>query len=430
MLMSFLRAAASGLFALGAASAQPGVVAITNGSLHMTSPAGDVIEGGTILIRAGRIAAVGTDIEIPEGATIIDAGGRPVTPGLFAPLSAIGLTEIGAVEEANDESTDNDALSAALRAVDGFNYDTTVIDVTRAGGVTRAFVAPAVGPTLFSGCGMVIAMVRTETMVTEPCIGQVADLGERAARRAGGSRQAGIAMFRRALNDAIAYQEDPEEYADIDAAGRLSLEDARALAPAAQGQERLFINVSGASDIRRVLEISEEFGLDIVLVGAEEAYRLADAIAAAEVPVILNPLANLPDSFETMGATMSAAARLASAGVSVAFYDAGTGYTHNVRLLAQLAGNAVAEGMAHAEALRAITLTPAEIVGLGRDLGTLERGKLADVVIWDGDPLEITTRPTEVFIAGEATSLENRQRKLAERYKDLGRGDRPFQYRN
>jgi imidazolonepropionase-like amidohydrolase len=114
----------------------------------------------------------------------------------------------------------------------------------------------------------------------------------------------------------------------------------------------------------------------------------------------------------------------------VAFYDTGTGYTHNARLLPQLAGNAVASGMDHADAMRAVTLAPAEIFGVDDALGTLERGKLADVVIWNGDPFEVTTRPTHVFIEGEEKSLENRQSKLAERYKDLSRGDRPFQYRN
>jgi imidazolonepropionase-like amidohydrolase len=420
------------LLLTGTAFAQEQPVVITNAELHMTSADGRVIESGSLVMRGGRIIAVGAQIDLPsgEGVTVIDAGGMPVTPGLFAPMSGIGLTEIGAVQEANDADTDNDALSAALDARDGFNEDTSVIDVTRAGGITRAYVTPNAGGTLFGGCGMVIAMERGPGSIMEGCIGQVATLGEGAARSAGGSRQAGIAMFRRALEDALLFDEDPEAYASSDHHNRLSVEDARGLAPAATGEQLLLVEVHGKSDIRRVLGLLETYDLDLVLVGASEAYRLAAEIEEAGVPVIVNPLGNLPSSFEQMGSTMRAAPLLVEAGVSVAFYDTGTGYTHNVRLLPQLAGNAIASGMDHGDAMRAVTLTPAEIFGVDRDLGTLERGKLADVVVWDGDPLEVTSRPSHVFIEGEETSLENRQSRLAERYKELGRGDRPFQYRN
>ncbi|GGY46824.1 amidohydrolase [Parvularcula lutaonensis] len=430
MLRTILTSALAAISVLSMASAQEGIVAITNGELHMTSPDGDVILDGTILMRNGRIAAVGRDIDIPAGAQVIDAGGNPVTPGFFASQSGIGLTEIGAVQEANDVSTDNDSLSAALRAIDGFNYDSSVFDITRAGGITRAYVAPNAGETLFGGCGVVIAMVRGTEAITEECIGQTAVLGESAARRTGGSRQAAFATFRRALDDAILYDQDPDAYAESDHHNRLSVEDARGLAPAATGEELLLIRVEGASDIRRVLDLQEQYDLDLVLVGATEAYRLADELAEAGIPVIVNPLSNLPSNFEQMGATLTNAARLAEAGVTVSFFDDGIGYTHNARLLPQLAGNAVANGMTHADAMRAVTLTPAEIFGLGRELGTLERGKLADIVVWDGDPFEVTVRPTHVFIEGEETSLENRQTKLAERYKDLKRAERPLQYRN
>ena len=414
---------------MGVAVAQESF-AIINGELHMTSAEGEVIVDGMVLVRSGRIVAVGQDIDLPSGIDVIDAGGMPVTPGLFVAQSAIGLNEIGAVVEANDASTNNDALSAALDARDGFNMDSSVIDVTRAGGITRAYVTPNVGSTLFGGCGMVISMLRGPDSIVEPCIAQVATLGEAAARASGGSRLAGMAKFRRAIEDALLYDDDPEAYAASDHHNRLSVEDARALVPVVLGQQTLMINVHGASDILRVLELADQYDLDIAIVGGTEAWRVADQIADAEVPVIINPLGNLPSSFERLGATMTAAPRLAEAGVTVMFYDEGIGYTHNARLLPQLAGNAVASGMKHAQALRAITLTPAEMFGLSRDLGTLERGKLADIVVWDGDPLELTTRPTHVFIEGEKTSLENRQTRLTERYKDLSRGDKPLQYRH
>lgn len=428
MLKTLLAGTAAAAAAFGLAIAQD-TVAITHAQLHMTDADGAVIEDGTLIIRNGRIAAVGTGIEVPSDARIIDAQGRPVTPGLFVPLSGIGLTEIGAVSEANDISTNNEALTSSLRAIDGFNYDTSTIDVTRAGGITRAYAGPNPGPTLFGGCGVVLAMVRGQEAIMEPCTSQMAVLGETAAQRTGGSRQAAFATFRRAIEDALAYDEDPVAYGATDSHNRLSVEDARALVPVALGQEQVLVDVHGASDILRVLELRNRYDLDIVLVGATEAYRVADALAQARVPVILNPLANLPQSFEQMGATLEAAGRLAAAGVKVTFYDSGIGYTHNARLLPQLAGNAVAGGMGHADAMRAVTLTPAEIYGVADDLGTLERGKLADVVVWEGDPFEVTVRPRHVFIEGVETSLENRQSLLAERYRDLSRGDLPFQYR-
>ncbi|MEE4209735.1 MAG: amidohydrolase family protein, partial [Parvularcula sp.] len=157
---------------------------------------------------------------------------------------------------------------------------------------------------------------------------------------------------------------------------------------------------------------------------------MAGELADRDIPVITAPLLNLPSSFETMASDETGPQRLAEAGVDIAFFDPGTGFTHNARLLPQLAGNAVAGGMDHTAAMRAVTLVPARIFGLDRELGTLERGKLADVVIWNGDPFELSSRPSHVFVEGNETSLDNRQSRLARRYRDLIRGDLPVQYRN
>ena len=415
-------------FAIGSvAAAQDQTVAITHAQLHMTSVGGDVIEDGTLLMRGGRIVAVGTGITVPDGARVIDAGGSPVTPGFFNPLTAIGLQEVGAMREGNDTSADNDELTAALNAVDAFNEDSSVIDVTRAGGITRAYVNPSPGETQFGGCGMVIAMVRGQDAIMQPCVAQAVLMGQAGSGRTGGSRAAAFATFRGAMADALAYAEDPEGYAASDDDGRLSAEDAAALVPVATGAMKLHVVVHGASDIRRVLEMADTMGRDIILVGAAEAHRVADEIARAGVPVIVDPLQNLPESFEQMGARQANAARLSAAGVDVMLSG---GDTHNARLMPQLAGNAVRAGMEHRAAMRAVTVIPAEVYGVAADLGTLERGKLADVVIWSGDPFEVTVRPRMVFIEGVETSLENRQTKLAARYRDLTRGELPLQYRH
>lgn len=413
--------------AFGAAAAQDETVAITNAQLHMTSADGDVLDGATLLMRNGRITAVGVGVTVPDGARVIDAEGNPVTPGFFNPLTSIGLSEVGAVRESNDTRADNDEFTAALRAEDAFNEDSSVIDVTRAGGITRAYVNPAAGETQFGGCGLVMAMVRGQDAIMEPCAAQAALMGNAGAGRTGGSRTAAFATLRRALSDAQAYADDPEGYAARDDDGRLSTEDAAALVPVATGTMKLHIAVQGAPDIRRVLDMAEAMGLDIILVGAAEAHRVADEIAEAGVPVIVDPMQNLPGSFESMGARQANAAKLAQAGVDVML---SAGDTHNARLMPQLAGNAVRAGMDPVAAMRGVTVIPAEVYGVSDALGTLERGKLADVVIWGGDPFEVTVRPRMVFVEGEETSLENRQTKLAERYRDLTRGERPFQYRH
>ncbi len=405
-------------------------VAITNATLHMTSPSGDVIEGGTLILRGGRIAAVGENLPLPQNARTIDAQGQPVTPGFFVPVSAIGLTEIGADRESNDAATRGEpTITASLSAADGFNADTSVIDITRAGGITRAYVTTGSGDSIFGGCGMVIAMKRGEDAITEPCVAQSVTLGGAGARQHGGSRPGAFAAFRRALEDAASYRDDPEAYAGRDLGDRLSAGDARALLPVIDGDRKLMVGVESISDIRRVLDLGEEYGLDLILVGASGAWRLGDAIADAGIPVITTPLLNLPASFETMASDEAAPSRLAEAGVEISFFDPGTGFTHNARLLPQLAGNAVAAGLPYEEAMRAVTLAPAAMFGLDRQLGSLERGKLADVVIWNGDPFELSSRPVRVFIEGEEMSLENRQSRLARRYLDLSGRELPVQYR-
>ena len=419
-----------------AAPAAAQTYAIENARVLMTGEADDPrsLREGTVLVRDGEIVAVGRDVRVPRTAERIDARGGVVTPGLFAALSGLGLEEIGLNGEANDRSARGTvSLSAAVDAADGFYADSAVIPVNRAGGVTRAYVAPDPGEDLFGGCGMVIALSRGEDTIgegriTERCLAQTVSLGYAGAIRQGNSRPAAMARLRRALDDALAYADDPEGYADTYEDGRLPAADAEALVPVLTGEQKMLVQVQGASDIRRVLELGKAYRIDVVLFGAHEAYRVADEIAAAGVPVIMDPLQNLPDRFETLGARLDAAAQLEDAGVTVAFYDGDIGYTHNLRLLPQLAGNAVANGMSYGGALAAITLNPALIWGQDDRLGTVAPGKVADLVVWDGDPLEVTTLPIAVMIDGERVSLESRQSALTRRYRDLRRGNRPISY--
>ena len=432
-----LAASAAALSLAGAAQSQ--TYAITNADVLMTGADGppDLVTDATVLVRDGRVAKVGRGVAVPRGAEVIDAAGGVVTPGLFAAMSGLGLEEVGLNEEGNDSYAEGDVgLSASFDAADGFYADSAIIPINRAGGVTRAYVAPQPGADLFGGCGMLVRLAPDagapigEGAVTDRCLAQTVNLGYAGARSQGDSRLAAMARLRRALADAESYRRDPEGYAVSFEQGRLPTRDAAALAPLLTGEQKMLAHVEGASDILRVLALADRYGIDLVISGGTEAYRVADALAEAGVPVVMDPLQNLPSRFETLGATLDAARQLEAAGVTVAFYDGDIGYTHNLRNMRQLAGNAVANGMSYAGALTAITEAPARIWGQD-DLGRVAPGMTADLVVWTGDPLELMSLPVAVLIGGKAVSLENRQQALTDRYRALGRrGDLPIMYRD
>lgn len=416
-------------FALAGAPANAQTIAIMNGEVHTVGAAG-VIENGDVIIKDGRIAAVGADLDAPAGAQVIDASGKIVTPGFFAPFTGVGLTEISLDRESNDiEANDSFPLSAALDALDAFDPDSTVIPVTRAGGVTHVYVAALPGGDLFGGRGAVVDMGGGTEPVTKAEAGLTLALGYQGAARSGDTRMGSWAKLRGYLDAALAYDRDPRGYSDRADAERFEIANLRALAPAAKGEVPLLVFVQRASEIRQVIDLKAKYGLKIAIVGGDEAWRVAADLAAANIPVILDPMQNLPDSFESLGATLESAARLDKAGVKVAFFEMDNAFTANARLLPQLAGNAVANGMPHEAALRAVTRTPAEIYGVSDRLGSLEAGKNADVVVWDGDPFELSTYPATVIINGKPASLDNRQTALRDRYRTLERGDLPYAYR-
>ena len=427
-LMKTIAAGALAIAALtGTAAAQQ--IAIVNAKIYMAGPSDNpqTIEQGGIIINNGRISAVGANVVAPSGAKVIDAGGQPVTPGFIAAYSSLGLEEISLNGEGNDSSADGDfPLSAALDAEDALNPDSSVIAINRVGGITRAYVTHQAGGKLFGGCGAVIDLSGAVDPVTSSCVAQNVVMGYSGARRAGDSRAGAMALLRLYLEEAALYRQNPADYRFLRPASDLNMTDLDALSNYLGGEKPLLVHVQGAADIRRIIDLGEEYNLDLILYGASEAWRVANELAAADIPVIINPMSNLPGSFERMGATLENAARLERAGVTVAYAD---GDTHNLRLLPQLAGNAVANGASFEAALAALTVHPAEILGLGDRLGTLQAGKVADVVVWDGDPLELSSGPVAVLINGRETSMETRQSLLAKRYKDLGRGEKPHAYR-
>ncbi len=424
------------LLLIAATPATAQMIAIVHARVAtMTGP--ETIDNGTVLIRDGRIAAVGANLAVPAGATTIDAQGAWVTPGIFAGLSNLGIVEAEGVEPTNDSSADASPFSAAIDIAPGVNPRSVNIPINRLGGVTRAAVAPASGHDVFEGQGAIIALTASNPVMRARAFQRV-DLGEHGAKLAGGSRGAAFLNLRSGLHDAMDYARNPAGFQGGREKGSiLTRRDAEALVPVVQGRQLLLIDVARAQDILNVLALRREFpALRLVLVGADEGWLVAREIAAASVPVIATALGDLPESFESLAATQSNVGRMVAAGVTVALSGGDGGTSVQPRLLPIDAGNLVAigripgaTGLTHAQALATITRAPADIFGVGAQLGSLAPGKIADVVIWSGDPLELASVPTAVFIAGVSQPMVSRQTELRDRYLGLQRGDLTLRYR-
>ena len=410
----------------GPARADP--ILVRDATVYTLADAG-TLENTDIYINDGVITAIGAGLPAGPGVEIIEAGGRPVTPGLINPYTYLGIVEISAVEETVDVETEDELFSASYAIAPAINPASSVLPQNRIHGLTLAIVAPDSGHHVFAGQGAAIHLVRSGPVLLDGSVAVYAVYGSRSGRHAGGSRAAAYARLRYALLDTREYLANREavrrgEWRDL----TLPVHDLESLVPVVEGDKPLVVDVQRASDIRSLLELKREFDLNLVIAGAAEAWMAADALAAAGVPVILDPLANLPGSFDRLGARLDAAARLHAAGVKLLFADFVSTGAHNPYLVRQSAGNAAAHGLPPIEALRAMTRNPAETFGLAGRFGTIEVGKSADLVLWDGDPLEIMTRAERVIIGGEAIPMVSRATRLRERYRDLDSA-MPYIYR-
>jgi imidazolonepropionase-like amidohydrolase len=409
-------------------------VAITNGTLVL-GDGSEPIVGGTVVIRNGRIAAAGA-MRPPDGAEVIDANGKWVTPGIIAGFSRLGLAEVDLGADGSDDTeTGGSLFNAAIDVAPAINPKASTIAVSRADGVTRAVVAPVAGRSIFAGQGAVIDTGDDMDAVLRTRAFQFVELGEGGASKAGGSRSAAFVLFFNALKEArdLKGRVDATRRDDV----LLTRFDAAALVPVVQGKQLLLVHVERAKDILNVLDLRREFpGLKIVLVGASEGWLAADQIAASGVWVIASALNDLPASFEMLAATQSNVGRMSAAGVKVAIGMIDDNDTRYVRNQRQYAGNLVAlaklpgaVGLRWGEAFAMISSRPAEAVGLGKEIGSLAAGRRGDVVIWSGDPLELSSAPEAVWIDGVRQPLDNHQTKLRDRYRSLEREALPEAYR-
>lgn len=418
--------------ALLAAPAFAETVAVTGGTVAI-GDGSPPIENGIVVFRDGRIVAAGANVAVPAGARVLDGRGKWVAAGIVGAFSTLGIEDVSGVGESRDVTARTSPFSAALDVSTAINPNEPQIAIERQGGVTRALVEPDTSRAIFAGQGAAIALAGGKDVLMRPRLFQYVELNEGGARAAGGSRPAAYAY----LHAALAAARNPAAAGLVDRDVLLTRADAAALAPVLSGAQILLVHVERASDIRQVLGLKREFpGLRLVLLGAAEGWMVADEIAAARVPVIAAALADLPESFERIAATQSNVGRLQKAGVTVgiSLVDA-TGGGAQQRYLTQFAGNLVAltrvpgmTGLDWGQAFATITSKPAQAMGLDGEIGSLRPGRRADVVVWDGDPLELSSAPVAVFIDGVQQSLTTRQTRLRDRYATPQEGNLPKAY--
>ncbi len=393
-------------------------VAITNGTVYPVSSA--PIPNGTVLIRDGVIVAVGARVTIPADARRIDATGKVVTPGLINSVTELGVVEIDQVKDTRDNSakgTNN--ISAAFRVWEGLNPASALFAPTRNEGITTAIITPRGG--LVSGQAAVIDLVsgHASDMVRRAPVAMVVQIDS--ANDAGtGARGELMSKLRVLLDDVKFYAEHRAEY-DRGAARSLSAPkaDLEALIPVLDGKMPLMLEANRMDEIDAALVLAHDYALKLMIVGGAEAWMTADRLAATQVPVLTGAMSNIPSSFATLNQRQENAGLLRRAGVRVVLVaTSGTDVTRfNARNLKYEAGNAVAYGMTHDDALRAVTLTPAEVFGISDRIGSLQTGRDANVVVWSGDPFEFSTQVEHVLIRGREVKEPSRQDLLIERYK-------------
>ena len=415
-----------------AQSQPPSTYALTHAKIFTL--AGAPIEDGTLVIKDGKIAAVGANVEVPAGAQVIDAKGLQIYPGLFDPVTQMGLSEISAVN-ATVDSTETGPYNPDVVAATAVSPSSEHIPVTRASGITEVLTVPDSGGFDSGGARGVIGGQASaihlsgwtiNDMLIKKSVAMVISwpvIETRTFDFATFSRKEkpfteAKQEYEKQVNELTDYLERARHYAQAMGHGGpsdfhrdLKLE---ALAPVVRGQLPVLVFANRARDIRNAVEFCDKQKLKMILAGGEEAYKVKDLLRSKGIPVILRPMLSLPmDEDDAYDRLLSQPAELAAAGVKFAFGSFDNSFA---RRLGQQAANAVAYGLPYDEALKAVTVYPAEIFGVADQVGTLKTGKVANIIVTNGDPLELTTEVKFLFIKGQRTPLDNRHQRLYEKY--------------
>ncbi len=420
------------------------IIAITGGRLLTVSHG--TIEHGVLVMADGKIAAVGEvgKVTIPKGAEIVDARAMTVYPGLIDPETNFGLTEIESDQNSNDLAEPSDEIMPHMHVADAFHAETELIPVARLNGITNAVVAPASADTI-AGQDIFIQLAGADRdqMILGRDVALAMNFGADQRRRGGrggktefpSTRMGLITQLRQTFFDvqdyvarrdaAAAKKDDKADSGDSkkdDKGGDkpfkrdLKLE---ALIPYLKGERPVVVGVYEGYDVETIMALAQEFHLKVVLNHVTHSQEVLDKIAAWKVPVIVGSIYDFPRANERFDAVYTLPAELAKRGVKIAISSADAGgpvSSHSSRNLPYAAGFAVAYGLPYDEALKAITLNVAEMFGFGDSLGSLDVGKTANVVVANGDPLDVRTDVKQVYIAGVAVPMVSRQTKLRDEY--------------
>ena len=417
------------------ASAQsplPAVYALTHAQIHTL--AGAPIDNGALLIRDGRITAVGVNVEIPADAQVIDVQGLQIYPGLFDPITQMGLSEISAVS-ATVDTTETGPFNPDVVAAEAILPSSEHIPVTRASGITEALAVPASGGFAATGGGSILGGQASAIqlagwtigdMLLKKSVAMVLDWPQIQTqtfdRTTFSRRQRPYTQakqeYDKQVDELTDWMERAAHYAKALEKGSVARYDRdvklEALVPVVRGELPVLVFANRARDIRNAVEFCDKQKIKMILAGGEEAWQVKDLLRSKNIPVILRPTLTLPpEEDDPYDRLLTQPAELASLGIHIAFGSFDNSFA---RRLGQQAANAVAHGLPHDEALKAVTLYPAQIFGLADEVGTLEPGKIANLMVTNGDPLELTTEVRYLFIKGQLTSLDNKQKQLYEKY--------------
>ena len=397
------------LLVAGGATAQD--VLIRNATVHTAGSRG-TIKNADVLVQGGIIRAVGLKLLTPAGMKVFDANGKSLTPGLFAGFSDIGLEEVSAEKSTVDSSIELAGTGVPQTRPEfdvtlAYNPASMVIPVARMGGLTFTALTANSGGSLIAGQGGVVRLDGDPSAAMTGTRLLFVNLGAGADGMTGGSRAGQYMLLDQAVREARGQAPYASPYALLTPAGRETL--ARYLAGG-----RVVFSVDRAADIRQLLSFCRRHKLPVLITGGAEAWKVATELKAANATVFLDALQNLPSSFDQLGSRLDNAALLAKAGVKVALVSPDS--THNARKIRQAAGNAVANGLSWEDGLASITRVPAQALGVGDKLGRIEVGMQADLALWDGDPLEVSTLAEAVWMHGTSMPLRSRQTQLRDRY--------------
>jgi imidazolonepropionase-like amidohydrolase len=412
--------------------ATPKKFALTGGTVHTVS--GPVLENATVLVDDGRITAVGAGIAAPSDATVFDCRGKHVYPGFIAANTMLGLVEIATIEGSND-TQETGTLNPNIRAEVMFNPDSDILPVTRLNGITSALVVPGGGAIHGLSAVMHLDGWTREDMTVKAAVGLHVNWPSMSPARGwwiqqseeeqNKARDRDIAAIREAFESARAY----ETARSAEGGAGVPAHDADvkwdAMRRVVRGEIPVFFHADALAQLRGVLQLADEQGLKkVVLVGGRDAWMIADELKSRDIAVILGgTLATPARRSDPYDAAFTVPAQTAAAGLRWCLSDGGGGFgVANVRNLPHHAGMAAAFGLSKDEALKSVTLYPAQILGVADRLGSIEVGKVADLQVTDGDPLEDSTHCEQVFIAGRPIPMESRQTRLFKKYDARPRG--------